>query len=315
MLNAELVPSPAPDVGMERLIELTLSTCVAKHTRRMYATQLRKFIGSGLPLNREGVALYLQAQRNIGNGPSTITSIVSAIRKLAHEAQIRGLITRDELDQITSISPGKQYRTRQGLWLTLEQVREFLALPDRGAWWGRRDAAIMACMIGCGFRRQEMADLRWSNYQSREKRMCFVDFKGKGGKLRTVPVPLWAQPDIDKWFFLVQETETIPMRMESTPPASHGHFDRELVTGGLSQDWIYEMLRAYGRKMGLELAPHDIRRTLARLMRKAGAPLEQIQYTLGHESIETTMRYLGSSLELEPGKASVDAIQLGVEDV
>lgn len=309
----ELMPSPA--VGMERLIELTLATCVSHNTRRMYATQLRRFIASGSPLNREGVALYLQAQRNTGNGPATITSVVSAIRKFATEAQVRGLITREELDQITSISPGKQYRTRQGLWLTLEQVREFIALPDRGTWWGRRDAAIIAVMVGCGLRRAEMATLKWSNYQSREKRMCFVDFVGKGNKLRTIPVPLWAQPDVDKWFFLVQETpdEKVPSPsgIRSLPT---GPFDRTLVAGGIEHDRIYSLLRDYARKMGLELAPHDLRRSLARLMRDTGAPLEQIQYTLGHEDINTTMRYLGSNLKLGPGVASVDQIALGVED-
>lgn len=302
---------------MERLIELTLATCISPNTRRMYATQLRRFIASGSPLNREGVALYLQAQRNAGNGPATITSVVSAIRKLATEARVRGLISRDDLDAITSISPGKQYRTRQGLWLTLEQVKQFLALPDRGAWWGRRDAAIIAVMVGCGLRRAEMAQLKWTNYQSRERRMCFVDFVGKGNKLRTVPVPLWAQPDVDKWFFLVQETpddQVPPCNSSHYAPSPTHQFDRHMVAGGIEQDRIYSLLRAYGRKMGLELAPHDLRRSLARLMRTTGAPLEQIQYTLGHESINTTMRYLGSNLELGPGVASVDKIGLGAEE-
>jgi integrase len=41
------------------------------------------------------------------------------------------------------------------------------------------------------------------------------------------------------------------------------------------------------------LAPHDPRRACARLCHAAGGELEQIQFLLGHVSIQTTERYLG----------------------
>lgn len=41
------------------------------------------------------------------------------------------------------------------------------------------------------------------------------------------------------------------------------------------------------------LAPHDLRRDVCRLRRAAGGELEQIQFLLGHVSIQTTERYLG----------------------
>ncbi|WP_423201742.1 tyrosine-type recombinase/integrase [Edaphobacter modestus] len=41
------------------------------------------------------------------------------------------------------------------------------------------------------------------------------------------------------------------------------------------------------------MAPHDLRRTCARLCHAAGGELEQIQFLLGHRSVETTERYLG----------------------
>ena len=48
-----------------------------------------------------------------------------------------------------------------------------------------------------------------------------------------------------------------------------------------------------------ELAPHDLRRTAAKLCRAKGGELEQIQFLLGHESILTTERYLGSEQDLK----------------
>jgi integrase len=41
------------------------------------------------------------------------------------------------------------------------------------------------------------------------------------------------------------------------------------------------------------VAPHDLRRTCARLCHDAGGEIEQIQYLLGHESVQTTERYIG----------------------
>jgi integrase len=47
-----------------------------------------------------------------------------------------------------------------------------------------------------------------------------------------------------------------------------------------------------------DLTPHDLRRTCAKLCRKAGGELEQIQRLLGHASIQTTERYLGTKQDL-----------------
>ena len=50
--------------------------------------------------------------------------------------------------------------------------------------------------------------------------------------------------------------------------------------------------------MGAKLAPHDVRRTFAKLAHTGRAPLEQIQITLGHASIQTTELYLGVEQDL-----------------
>jgi site-specific recombinase XerD len=58
---------------------------------------------------------------------------------------------------------------------------------------------------------------------------------------------------------------------------------------------VLQIVQQYARAMGLEkLAPHDMRRTCAKLCRKRGGDLEQIKFLLGHASIQTTERYLGA---------------------
>jgi integrase len=76
-------------------------------------------------------------------------------------------------------------------------------------------------------------------------------------------------------------------------------------------DTVYAIVRDTARAAGLGLlAPHDLRRTAARLMLQGGAGLDQIQKILGHASIQTTERYLGSQLELRAGRAATDLIVL-----
>jgi integrase len=59
------------------------------------------------------------------------------------------------------------------------------------------------------------------------------------------------------------------------------------------------MWRAAAARAGIEkLAPHDLRRTCARLCHHAGGELDQIQFLLGHVSIQTTERYLGCKQKL-----------------
>jgi len=62
---------------------------------------------------------------------------------------------------------------------------------------------------------------------------------------------------------------------------------------------IWQMLQGYARQCGItRLAPHDLRRTFAKLARKGRAALEQIQLSLGHASIQTTERNLGVNQDL-----------------
>jgi integrase len=58
---------------------------------------------------------------------------------------------------------------------------------------------------------------------------------------------------------------------------------------------VLQIVQSYAREMGIEkLAPHDMRRTCAKLCRKRGDDLEQIKFFLGHASIQTTERNLGT---------------------
>jgi site-specific recombinase XerD len=72
--------------------------------------------------------------------------------------------------------------------------------------------------------------------------------------------------------------------------SSAGRVWGEAVTEKL----VWHVVKEFAAKIGVsKLAPHDLRRSCARLCRAAGGELEQIQFLLGHVSVQTTERYLG----------------------
>jgi integrase len=76
------------------------------------------------------------------------------------------------------------------------------------------------------------------------------------------------------------------------------------------------MLKTYVAAGGLpDIAPHDLRRTTAKLCRAAGGELEQIQLLLRHSSIQTTERYLGTRQDLPHAPNDGIKLKLGAKAI
>jgi integrase len=190
-----------------------------------------------------------------------------------------------------------------GNWLSLKQAQALLNVPDITTIKGLRDRAIIAVLLGCALRRSEVAALTMNHIQQRDGRWCIVDLVGKHGRIRTVPMPTFVKVAIDAW----------------TGPAGvvDGYLFRPVIRGDqvrgdvLSEKVVWQMLRPYLAAAGVPgIAPHDCRRTAAKLCRAAGGELEQIQMLLGHASVQTTERYLGTKQDLV--HAPNDGIKLRV---
>jgi site-specific recombinase XerD len=91
--------------------------------------------------------------------PSTINVRLSAVRKLVGEARRNNLIGSEETANLTDVSNISQKGTRLGNWLTREQAKELLAVPDRSTLKGKRDYVILALLVGCALRRNELVEL------------------------------------------------------------------------------------------------------------------------------------------------------------
>ena len=74
---------------------------------------------------------------------------------------------------------------------------------------------------------------------------------------------------------------------------------RNYMGRGMTEKVVWHVVKTYALKLGIpKLAPHDLRRSCARLCHAAGGELEQIQFLLGHVSVQTTERYLGCKQRL-----------------
>ncbi len=299
-----LVPRPEPFAWM-RLRGMVLNSVTSAHTRRAYAHALDSFHAwyrpeKHGPFSRMAVQQYRAELEARAQAPSTINVQLAALRKFAAEAAENGLLAPEIASGIAKVKGARQAGVRAGNWLTREQTEQLLRAPDISTTKGRRDQALLALLIGCGLRRAELAALSAAHIQQREGRWVIVDLLGKGQRFRTVPMPSWAKMAVDRWMEAADITGGRIFRAVNKA-------DR--VTGDrITPQSIFEVVERYGRAIGVPVKPHDLRRTFAKLAHRGRAPVEQIQLSLGHASLQTTERYLG----LEQDLADAPCDRLGV---
>jgi integrase len=118
---------------------------------------------------------------------------------LAYEAADCGLLSADLAAGIRRVKGAKRFGVPVGNWLTAEQGKRLLLTADGPTLRGKRDYATLAILLGCGLRRAELTALRFEDIQQREEHWVIADLAGKGGHIRTIPVPDWVKAGIDVW--------------------------------------------------------------------------------------------------------------------
>ena len=132
--------------------------------------------------------------------------------------------------------------------------------------------------------------MTFEHIQQRDGRWVIVDLVGKRNSMRSIPMPGWCKVAIDAW----AEAAGINHGMVLRRIRRGNHLAGETMTA----QGIYDIVLKYSKPLKINLAPHDCRRTFAKLAHKGGSPIEQIQYSFGHASIRTTEIYLGTCQNL-----------------
>src|SRR6478672_7462679 len=290
------------------LKSLVLDSVSSPITRRVYNLGLDEFFAWFSLEPRPGftkatVAAWRVALEARGLGAVSINVRITAVRKLAVEASDNGLLAPELANGITRVKGVKSKGVRLGNWLTVRQAQTLLNTPDVSTTKGLRDRAILAVLLGCGLRRSEVAALTVGHVQQRDGRWCIVDLVGKHGRVRTIPMPPWVKVATDAWTTaagVVDGSVFRPVNRAGRPQCV-----------GLSEKVVWQLLQGYAKAAGVPgIAPHDLRRSCAKMCRASGGELEQIQLLLGHASVQTTERYLGTKQDLV--HAPNDGIKLRV---
>jgi site-specific recombinase XerD len=285
--------------AISRMIPTVLDSVTSLESKRSYERSIKRFttwLESERPTT-EFTKATVQAFRShliaSGLASSTVNLYLTALRRLAGEATDNNLLLSEVAAGIGRVKGMRREGVRIGNWLTAKEAECFIDAPDVSTLKGRRDRALFAVLIGCGLRREEAADLTVEHVQQRDGRWVIVDMLGKGRRVRSIPMPTWAKAAIDVW------TEAASIEAGRIfRPINKG--DR-LAGQQMTAQSVFVAVKRYADLLGFKIAPHDLRRSYARLAYDGGSTLEQIQLSLAHFSVQTTEKYVGVRQDLKNG--------------
>jgi integrase len=281
---------------LEQTKSAVLNTLTSKSGQRSYAHAIDEFVDwhcsePRLALNRTVVLRYRIHLEERHLAPTTINLRLAAVRRVAYEAADSGLLSPELAAGIRRVKSARIMGVRVGNWLTVDQSRNLLAKLSGEDLRSKRNYAMLAFMVGCGLRRGELLNLNVRSIQMREEHWVVADLHGKAGHIRTVPIPTWVKNAIDQWTSASGITEGCLFRAINKAGKIWGT--------GMTPKVLWEVVRKAAKIADIDkLAPRDLRRTSARLCHFAGGELDQIQFLLGHVSIQTAERYLGCKQKL-----------------
>jgi integrase len=179
---------------LDHCTRAVLNSLGSPASRRVYEYAIDQFIAwycsePRLASNRIVVVRYCMHLESRSLAANTINQQLAAVRRLAHEAADAGLLSPELAAGISRVRGVKQLGFRSGNWLSAAQSSEVLQHASGDGMRAKRDYAMLAMLFGCGFRRSELVGLELSEIQMRQGHWAVVDLIGKGGHIRTVPIP------------------------------------------------------------------------------------------------------------------------------
>lgn len=275
---------------------------LADTTRDKYTRALRRFLVTGAELaDQRALADYAQAisateKRYLSAVLALWAKELGTIVKGQSTPETAHVVTAtlhrlDALKETVKTPEPKGDKTHN--WLSPQQVKE-LANVVPGGIVGARDRVAMGLLVAAGLRREEAVnlkwlDVRWQPYGDKVRTVLAV--KGKGAKNRTVPISDTLARDLDNWAEYTGRDGLVLRALGRNKEPGQS----------ISAVGLFKLVRRYATRITSipdTLAPHDLRRSYARIAYDNGVDIGQISLLLGHESIETTQRYLGIETDL-----------------
>lgn len=188
--------------------------------------------------------------------------------------------------------PSKRSDQKPIAFLTRPEIDAVLATPDRSTWRGHRDHTLLLLAVQTGLRVSELIGLRRQSVVFDTG--AHVRCDGKGRKQRCTPLRPETVSALRAWC----------RRQPGSPddPLFPGECGRPL-----SRDAVERLLARYAQRAATHcpslrykrVTPHVLRHTAAMELLQHGVDRSVIALWLGHESVETTQRYLHADPKLK----------------
>lgn len=284
------------------VIQIVLDGLTSEHSKRSYKKSLTDFfiwyIDAGKPgLSKSTIQKYKSHLQESNLSSSSINLHLSAIKKLASEASDNNLIDTVISNGISNIKGIPKRGVRTGQWLDKNQAQELINSVDTASLKGKRDKALLSVML-MGLRRSEVVNLKFEDLKFLNNRWVIIDIVGKAGHRRSIPIAGWVKSAIDSY---TQEAGLYTGYI----------FLRILKGDNITEKQLTPQAIRFILKEYIDINPHDLRRTYAKLSYDGGSAIEQIQLSLGHMSSKTTELYLGIQQSLTDAPA--DHLQLTIK--
>lgn len=230
---------------------------------------------------RDDVTEYAASLRAAGLAPATRQ------RRLAAVKSFHRFLAREGLAQEHPAANVRLPKTPSRLpdVLTIDEVERVLSQPFPDTRGGERDRTMLEVLYGCGLRASELVALDVTDL---DLDTGYVRVVGKGGKERLVPIGGAAARALEG--YLRGGRSQLKLKKAAAPSDPSALF---LSVRGrrLTRQSVFDVVRAAGARVGLEVHPHTLRHSFATHMLEGGADLRSLQEMLGHADIATTQVY------------------------
>jgi integrase/recombinase XerC len=248
---------------------------------------------------------YLYSQKR---KKSSIARKIAALRAFFSFLQRKGYITANPVRSI--VSPRLPQRLPP--LFQVDEIERLFQGVEGSDIYALRDLAILETLYATGIRVEELARLRLTDLDLKERR---IKIQGKGNKERMVIFGVPAAEALERYLSRRSELVHWQRQEEASNPSGWSENRRILSPriplsdqGAIFLNYrgepltsrsVRRLVKKYiiNEQLDRHLSPHSFRHSFASHLLNAGADLRVIQELLGHESLSTTQRYTHVSID------------------
>lgn len=216
---------------------------------------------------------------------------LTALRAFLRFAARRDLASLHAIERALGV-PMKRFERPMLGFLSEEEMRAVIGKRGR-TWTSQRDHLMLAMLYNTGARVSELIGIRVNDVVL-EASPC-VHLRGKGRKQRTIP--LWNATVVEIRAWLRHNPA-----LKANYPLLPNRYGRAMTRANVNQRLNLALARAAEVHPSLatrSISPHSVRHSTAMHMLQSGVAFNVIALWLGHESTNTTHRYVEADLAMK----------------